>query len=260
MCDVHGYRRAVAARVRGRARRLAAGGAARRRRQPPAHGRSQAAAGARPASAWRWAAMTRAWQCGRVGRAAGRSAAAWGCEGAAGPPRRACSGLPWSCRVVSGNDWSVWSQRMARWAQWRAACAAVRAARAAGPTRSPTPSARWSCAASGPACTAPLSGSTPPRRHVVVARPELAERGPRLLVAGGGCRLGAWRVWAPRPARLEAVAAGDLATRLRQLRARRALPEQEEPEPSEAEVREACAAPAASCRLPAPLVGLALDE
>ncbi|KAF9407882.1 hypothetical protein HW555_012253 [Spodoptera exigua] len=40
--------------------------------------------------------------------------------------------------------------------------------------------------------------------HVVVARPELAERGPRLLVAGGGCRLGAWRVWAPRPARLEA--------------------------------------------------------
>lgn len=36
----------------------------------------------------------------------------------------------------------------------------------------------------------------------------MARAEPRLLLAGGGRRLAAWRVWAPRPARLEASAAG----------------------------------------------------
>ncbi|CAH1645246.1 unnamed protein product [Spodoptera littoralis] len=99
--------------------------------------------------------------------------------------------------------------------------------------------------------------------HAVVTRTEprlLGAGGGRQLVAGGGRRLGAWRVLAPRPARLEASAAGDLAARLGRLRARRAQPEPEEAEPDEAEVRAACAPAVGWCGLPAPLVGLALDE
>ncbi|XP_047041494.1 F-box/WD repeat-containing protein 5-like [Helicoverpa zea] len=82
----------------------------------------------------------------------------------------------------------------------------------------------------------------------------------RVLVAGAGCRLGAWPVRAPRPPPLQASAGGGLAERVRRQRERRAAPEPDAPEPDEAAVRAGCTPPARLARLHAPLVGLALQE
>ncbi|KAJ8725982.1 hypothetical protein PYW07_000680 [Mythimna separata] len=100
----------------------------------------------------------------------------------------------------------------------------------------------------------------PPGDYLRALAPARAPAAGRVLVTGAGAALSAWRVWAPRPPALHARAGGGLAERVRRRRESRGAPEPDEPEPDEAAVRAACAAPEHCARLAAPLVGLALHE